>query len=361
MPKLTNKSLLLVFQSGRTFKGSLHEMIYTALSSNLNVDYLDIENPPVFKNQYLPDKIRNIFECQILNNKQFSLVAENKFINRFYLKQLNKHTVNGKKYDYVLIIRPEEFTELFVKKVSKLGTMTVGYLWDGLRLYLKPNLQKSRKYFDFLYSFDENNINEYPNLKMDFCTNFSIENPEIIPYENRKIDLFYIGDIAGRLPNERRDMMINRLLQNLTGEFNVNIWFRFPQLSKLENSVIKYITTPTSPLESFEESRKSKIVIDICKNSHMGLSFRFFECLFTETKIITNNKDVINYDFYESENIMIVDFDNDILDQEKFHEFLNSPYKKLSSNIVSQYSTENWVKYLYKIDGYKNIKKQVRS
>src|SRR5690606_1881608 len=97
------KKLLLIYTPYRTFPGSLHEMVVEDLkSTGLEVDYLDIENLPVFKNDYWPDKIRNIFERKFRNNKLYSVIAENTFHNRFFLKQLIEHQRTGKKYDYVL-------------------------------------------------------------------------------------------------------------------------------------------------------------------------------------------------------------------------------------------------------------------
>jgi len=351
------KKLLLIYTPYRTFPGSLHEMVVEALkSTGLEVDYLDIENLPVFKNDYWPDKIRNIFERKFRNNKLYSVIAENTFHNRFFLKQLIEHQRTGKKYDYVLIIKPEEYSPEFIKIATSLGNKTAGYIWDGLRLFFKPNILKSRKYLDNLYSFDISNIQEHPDLEMKFCPNFAVFNQEVIPYEQRKTDLFYVGDLAGKLESQRRDLKLSHFLQKITGNFDVNIWWSdsIRGISKLQEINFKYINNFISLSESLNRTRNSKIVIDICKGHHIGLSFRFFECLAAETKVITNNRDVVNYDFYNPENIMVVDFEQDILEENVFEEFIQTPYKTISSEILDKYSIGNWMKYIFQSGDYKN-------
>ena len=63
------------------------------------------------------------------------------------------------------------------------------------------------------------------------------------------------------------------------------------------------------------------------------------EALFYEKKLITNNKNIINYDFYCKENIFILEKD----DIEELPQFLKTPYKKIDNEIVNKYEFENWL------------------
>src|SRR5690606_39098696 len=63
--------------------------------------------------------------------------------------------------------------------------------------------------------------------------------------------------------------------------------------------------------EIFKYSENSKIVIDIAHANQKGLSMRPFEALGLKRKLITNNTDIKNYDFYNPNNIFIIEnFDN---------------------------------------------------
>lgn len=69
------------------------------------------------------------------------------------------------------------------------------------------------------------------------------------------------------------------------------------------------------------------------------------ECLAYNTKLITTNKDVINYDFYNENNILIVDKIEEI---EKIDiNFFKSPYLELSKEILDKYSFEGFLKEIF--------------
>lgn len=71
-----------------------------------------------------------------------------------------------------------------------------------------------------------------------------------------------------------------------------------------------------------------------------GCTLRVMESIFFEKKLITNNTNIMNYDFYRPENIFIIGKD----DMGKIKDFINSPYKKIDKKIVEYYDFENWLK-----------------
>jgi hypothetical protein len=81
------------------------------------------------------------------------------------------------------------------------------------------------------------------------------------------------------------------------------------------------------------------VLLDIHRSKQDGLSFRVFESLGKEKKIITTNTAVKNYDFYIPNNILIIDINNLILTKE----FFQTKYEPLSKTILEKYYIENWV------------------
>ena len=71
------------------------------------------------------------------------------------------------------------------------------------------------------------------------------------------------------------------------------------------------------------------------------------ESLFFKRKLITNNKEVMKYEFYNPNNIFILEKDN----FEKINEFINSKYEDIDSKIVDYYDIENWLKRFDKKEG----------
>jgi hypothetical protein len=91
-------------------------------------------------------------------------------------------------------------------------------------------------------------------------------------------------------------------------------------------------------------NQNTKIILDIQHDNQVGLSFRPYEAMGLRKKLITTNHFIKEYDFYNPNNIFILDKDiNDIPDS-----FLNSPYEEISEEIYNKYKLENWVKSILK-------------
>ena len=61
--------------------------------------------------------------------------------------------------------------------------------------------------------------------------------------------------------------------------------------------------------------------------------------MFLERKLITNNTDIKNYDFYNHDNIFILGEDN----INEIKEFINKPYKKIDQDIIDYYDFDQWL------------------
>ena len=66
---------------------------------------------------------------------------------------------------------------------------------------------------------------------------------------------------------------------------------------------------------------------------------RSIEILGLQRKLITTNKDIQNYDFYNKNNIFILDRANPVMDMD----FFKAPYEKLNEKLYGKYSLENWI------------------
>ena len=88
------------------------------------------------------------------------------------------------------------------------------------------------------------------------------------------------------------------------------------------------------------EMAKSRAILDILSNPLDGLSLRALESLFHERKLITNSQTIIDYDFYDTQNVFILGKDN----LSDLPSFIKSPYKKIDQVIVDSYDFKNWIK-----------------
>lgn len=355
---MRSKKILFIYPPRDIAVRSIHEKIYSGLKElNYDIDFLSFENVPKFKNDNFYDRLLNIYYRVVKKDNSYIFKAEKNFYNKYFTNELSKFIAEDKKkYDYTLIIKPEEFDLKFIKKLKLNGGKLFGFMWDALRLHLKNDLLKCRSHYSKLYSFDKNNIKDYPDLNLKFLTNFNFPDSHIIPYENRKLDFFYIGAIAGTLPEQRRDWKLHNLSKVLDGCKEINIHtppdFLVKDKQLIKDNTINYITNATTINETLLKVKNSRVLIDVCKKQHIGLSFRFFESMLYQTKIITNNKDIVNYDFYNSSNILIVDFDNINVNKEQVSKFLEEPYQPISEELLIKYSLDNWIKFVLSIGDF---------
>ena len=91
---------------------------------------------------------------------------------------------------------------------------------------------------------------------------------------------------------------------------------------------------------------ESKIILDIVMANQNGLSMRTFESLGYHKKIITTNKNVLNYDFYRPENIYY--YDGNEIDFNNI--FFTSEYVEVNENILRKYSLDNWIDKMFMED-----------
>jgi hypothetical protein len=111
-------------------------------------------------------------------------------------------------------------------------------------------------------------------------------------------------------------------------------------IKKNQNSNVVFINEFYSYKKNLEKVNNSKIIIDLKLEVHNGLSFRFFECLFIKKKMITNNKSIVNYDFYHPNNIFILTDSN----LDSLEDFVKLPYVEIPEEIVMKYNFKNWIK-----------------
>ena len=85
---------------------------------------------------------------------------------------------------------------------------------------------------------------------------------------------------------------------------------------------------------------KSNILLDIAQPGQSGYTLRVMEAFFFGKKLITNQKSVKEADFYDPNNIFIIDMDSwDELDA-----FLQKDIVPLSSSIVEKYTYQSWLR-----------------
>ena len=109
---------------------------------------------------------------------------------------------------------------------------------------------------------------------------------------------------------------------------------------KCDFKIVKNEKDYISYEEYLDNVSKTKCILDYNNTTLNGLTLRPLEALFYKKKLITNNKDIVNYNFYKPNNIFVLGID----DMSKIKEFIDSTYENVDEEIVNYYDFESWLK-----------------
>ena len=267
--------------------------------------------------------------------KTFKKEKKNELKLQMQLDVLEK---NCKRFDYSLFIRPDLFSSELINIIKGRSDKLSAYQWDGLDRY--PLVYKRIDLFDRFFVFDVNDLSKSEKLLP--LTNFYFDD---IPISEDKTDVYFVGTYM----KNRIDLLLKLARKckelGLTTSINLNICSA-QKAEKLKEEPITIITKPISFTQNIINVSKSKIILDFANNVHFGISMRTFETIGYKKKLITNNELVKKYDFYNPNNIFVIE--NDQLDG--LEEFLSIPYEDLSNEINTKYSFTNWIKYVLDIE-----------
>lgn len=180
---------------------------------------------------------------------------------------------------------------------------------------------------DEFWTFDPKDAVKYNlNLNTQFYTKKIKLKEDIRP----EIDVLFLGRDKGR-----KDKLLE-LERNLQHN-NINTRINIIEKSKDYVSYQKYL----------KDVEKSKVILEYVIEGQTGLTLRCMESLFFKKKLITNNREIEKYEFYNPNNIFVLGKDN--LDDIK--QFIDSEYIEIDPKIIEYYDIEKWLNRFNKKEG----------
>ena len=293
------------------------ETVETADLTFINIDTV----PFKYKNKW--SRASNFFSKAIRNTSL-------KDINR---TAFIKWTLeNEPQFDQILIIRPDKLQIEALEFLRSKTDLLSCYLFDGIENFKK---QKSLlNFFDLVFSYDLKDVKKYG---FTFITNFIYD--DAINKSETKYSVFSICSY------DRRFHFLKKMANQLA-KLNVSFLFIVKKEKPLKDDKIQF-SKHYIPLDVVKDHiSKSNVLIDIQKKNQTGLSFRVFEALGFSKKLITNNQDIVNYDFFNKNNIFVIS-ENDF---EVPKSFFESDYIEVPAEILNKYKLKNWIFQVFKID-----------
>lgn len=148
------------------------------------------------------------------------------------------------------------------------------------------------------------------------------------------VDVLFVG------ADKNRKTLLNNIAKSLNSlGFSYIFYLVRSSKNNTNNGKIKY-KKPLSYPQVLSYIKKSGTIIDIVDNDLSGMTLRPLEALFWKKKLITNQKDILKMDFYNSSNIFIWGVDN----KNRLFDFLTSEYDDTNGeSFRNKYDFKQWI------------------
>jgi len=261
--------------------------------------------------------------------------------DKFFLNSIEKFDRGN--YDLIFVVVGES---LSVSVLSSLRSSFprarfVFYMWDAMRNRRK--LEQNLSLFDACHTFDPDDSSEF-GMKfrpLFFSPGFEHEYDPEFQYHLSFVGTAHsdrhkiVSEITTLLPTGIRYYWYLYLQAR---------WVFFahkfgnPEFRKARISDFRF--SPLSKTELHRIFFSSLAVLDIEHPRQTGLTMRTFETMGANKKLVTTNKNVRNYDFFDDRNILVVDRKNI---QSIPTDFLENPYAPLDVATYRKYSISGWL------------------
>ena len=257
---------------------------------------------------------------------------------RFVIEQLDKLGHQ----DQILVLNADTFDHSTLEYMKKSTNRFITFLYDNLDRF---PVQDKLHFFDKIYSFDDKDIEKH---EFERLTNYNY-----LPFlsqekQNPSEDALYITSYDKKRIKQLE--ILSRKFEELRLKFDLYVIGKKSWKNQLmkpfsKNKIVftrKRINHENLP----EFYKRTKVILDLMRENQYGLSFRVFEAMALEKKIITDNEKIKNYDFYNPNNILVLDKDFSNITKD----FFETPYQPLPEEIYKKYTLEKWVERVFNLE-----------
>ncbi|WP_144006839.1 hypothetical protein [Pelomonas sp. KK5] len=262
------------------------------------------------------------------------------YADRYYAESVDR--IQGD-VDQILVIQGEAISVAMLRSFRSRfpRARLVFYSWDSLRQ--KPYARKKLDAFDAGFTFDESDALSFGlNFRpLFFSPGFQ---REAIP------DFRYELSFVGTIHADRYSIL--RCIDSQLDAADRRYWYMYmqaPWMYWARRLMTRTVTgarqsdfsfQPLSQRQVQDVFLSSRAVLDIEHPRQTGLTMRTLEALGSGTKLVTTNSAVRQCDFYNSNNICIIDRHRPVLPRD----FLHRDYEPLPTPVYERYSLGRWLR-----------------
>ena len=279
------------------------------------------------------ERLTNLFS-KVFLGKNLKYQKRQKFV----IEQLDKLGHQ----DQILVLNADTFDRSTLEYMKRCTNRFITFLYDNLDRF---PVQDKLHFFDKIYSFDDKDIEKHG---FERLTNYNY-----LPFlsqekQNPSEDALYITSYDKKRIKQLD--ILSQKFEELRLKFDLYVIGKKSWKNQLmkpfsKNKIVftrKRINHENLP----EFYKRTKVILDLMRENQYGLSFRVFEAMALEKKIITDNEKIKNYDFYNPNNILILNKDFSNITKE----FFETPYQSLPEEIYKKYALEKWVERVFNLE-----------
>lgn len=328
---LTGKKILFF---SANFFGYHHEIKNKLEAMGAVVDFFD-ERP------------RNTFWTKALIRLDKRIMSRK--IEKYY-KDIIDQTSN-KEYDYVFFLKAEVITLKMLRslKARQSNALFILYMWDSIKNSSR-DIEELFPAFDKILSFDRKDAQE--NDLLVFRPLFYLDDYEELGKTNvdPKYDISFVGtghtdrySLVTKIKKSCKTIGLRGFFFLYLQDPKVYLFRKLFQKSFRKAKFSDFAYTPLEKQKILDIILQSHCVLDIQRDVQTGLTMRCVEVLGAKRKLITTNKDVVNYDFYDPNNILVIDRNDPTIT----NDFIKSPFQEIDDKVYKNYSLFNWVSEIF--------------
>ena len=278
-----------------------------------------------------------------------ALVRINRDALALKIKKYYEDIINNTKdinYDYVFFVNIEAATTSIIESLRHYHSNSKFILYEWDSIVNNKNARGLLGLFDETWSFDRNDCQEY---SMNFLPLFyNNEYAGLQEKEEYEYEVMFIGTT-----HSDRYHFVKSIEDQIEG--NKYNWFYFPsrllyirmwlqdRWFRNNSKCSEFRFTPLSKQDLLDVVGKTRILLDAQHPKQTGLTMRTLETLGARRKLITTNQFVKEYDFYNPNNILVVDRMNPVITKD----FLESAFEMPPIEVYNRYSLDSWLKTIF--------------
>lgn len=263
----------------------------------------------------------------------------NKYIQRIISENVEKD------YDFILICRGEAFTPVSISSLRSAfpKAKIILYLWDVMHDCAMDDVLSS---CDKAMSFDPEDARKH---NIGFRPTFYVD--DYLSVEDRtdfQYDLEFICTLY-----HPRHTMVKKLRKEFEAQgLKFYTYLYVPGLMRyFQESVFHFPfykfrdinLTPISIPDTVKILNKTRCILDVNPPYQVSLSTRAHESIAARRKYITTNRHIVDYEYFNPNNILVVDIDNPVIPKS----FIESPFEPVDEKILYKYSVAGLVDDLF--------------